>query len=116
MRRLILGILLSVVWCLGVFPAAAQMSAGDPAKGKEKSFTCAGCHGIPSWHNAYPTYNVPKLGGQHAPYIVSALKAYQSGTREHATMHANAATLSEQDMADLAAYFSQLAPEQGARR
>jgi cytochrome c553 len=116
MRRLILWIVLSAVCCVGVSPASAQTPGGDPAKGREKSGTCAGCHGIPGWRNAYPNYSVPKLGGQHAPYLVSALKAYQSGTREHATMHAIAASLSEQDMTDLAAYFSGLAPAQGARR
>lgn len=85
--------------------AAAQ--TGDPAAGERKAWTCAGCHGIPGWRNAYPAYHVPKLGGQHAAYIVAALRAYQSGERAHATMHAIAAGLSEQDMADLAAYFSQ---------
>ncbi|HLQ26534.1 MAG TPA: cytochrome c [Acidiferrobacterales bacterium] len=116
MRRLILFVLLSVVGWADVLPAAAQTPAGDPAKGRDKSNTCTGCHGIPGWRNAYPNYSVPKLGGQRAAYIVSALKAYQSGTREHATMHAIAVSLSDQDMIDLAAYFSELAPRQGARR
>lgn len=85
--------------------AAAQ--TGDPAAGERKAWTCAGCHGIPGWRNAYPAYRVPKLGGQHAQYIVAALRGYQSGARAHATMRAIAAGLSEQDMADLAAFFSQ---------
>jgi cytochrome c553 len=116
MRRLILFVLLFISWASSVLPAAAQTPAGDPEKGKTKSATCAGCHGIPGWRNAYPNYNVPRLGGQHAAYIVSALQAYRSGTREHATMHAIAVNLTDEDMADLAAYFSQLVPNQNTRR
>ena len=57
-----------------------------------------GCHGIPGYHNAYPNYPVPRVGGQHPEYIVAALKAYKSGQRGHGTMQAQAASLSEQDM------------------
>ena len=81
-------------------------SAGDAESGRLKAQTCLGCHGVPSYGNIYPSYHVPKLLGQHAPYIVSALKAYQSGERSHPTMRAHAAGLSETDMADIAAYFS----------
>ncbi len=81
-------------------------AAGDPLKGRDKAGNCLGCHGIPSYSNVYPTYRVPRLGGQHAEYIVAALQAYQRGDRSHPTMRAQAATLSEQDMADLAAFFS----------
>jgi cytochrome c553 len=80
-------------------------SAGDPARGKELSYTCLGCHGIPDYKNVYPTYSVPELAGQHPEYIVAALKEYKSGERSHATMHQQAASLSEQDMQDIAAYF-----------
>ncbi|HET9680241.1 MAG TPA: cytochrome c [Gammaproteobacteria bacterium] len=80
----------------------------DPAAGQIKATTCIGCHGIPSYDNAYPTYNVPKIAGQQEAYIIAALKSYKAGTRQHATMHAQAASLSEQDMADIAAYLSQL--------
>ena len=80
---------------------------GDAAAGQDKTAMCAGCHGIPGFRTAYPeTYHVPKLGGQNAAYIVSALKAYKAGDRTHPTMKAIAASLSEQDMADLAAYYS----------
>ena len=65
-----------------------------------------GCHGIPKYNNAYPTYRVPKLGGQPAAYLASALKAYRSGERPHPTMHAQAASLSDQDIADIAAFLS----------
>jgi len=86
--------------------SASALAAGDAAAGKQKAFTCMGCHGVPSYTNAYPTYHVPKLGGQHAQYLVSALQAYKSGARSHATMRAQAASLSEQDMADIAAFFA----------
>ena len=82
-------------------------AAGDAAAGKTKAFTCMGCHGIPSYNNVYPSYHVPKLGGQHANYIAAALQAYKSGQRRHSTMRAQAASLSEQDMLDLAAFFAQ---------
>ena len=80
---------------------------GDPAQGKMKNSMCAGCHGISDWRTAYPeVYSVPKLGGQHAAYIVKALHAYKSGARKHPTMNAIAGSLTDQDMADLAAYYS----------
>ena len=89
---------------LAAFPLHAE---GDAAAGKNKTAMCAGCHGIAGFHTAYPeTYHVPKLGGQNAGYIVSALKAYKAGDRQHPSMKAIAASLSEQDMADLAAYYS----------
>ena len=80
--------------------------AGDAENGKFKAQTCLGCHGVPSYGNVYPSYHVPKLVGQHAPYIVAALKAYQSGERSHPTMRAQAAGLTESDMTDIAAFFS----------
>jgi cytochrome c553 len=89
---------------ISVSPALAQ---GNAAEGAKKNSMCAGCHGIPGYRTAYPeVYSAPKLGGQHAAYIVKALKAYQSGARNHPTMKAIAATMSEKDMADLAAYYS----------
>jgi cytochrome c553 len=87
---------------------STAQAAGDPEMGKYKFSTCAGCHGVPGYTNVYPTYHVPKLGGQHAEYITIALKEYQAGNRQHPTMHANAFTLSEQDMADIAAYVSSI--------
>ena len=84
----------------------AVSAQGDPAAGKKKAYTCLGCHGIPDYKNVYPTYHVPKLGGQNAEYIVAALTAYASGERPHTTMHAQAATLSPADMQDIAAYFA----------
>jgi cytochrome c553 len=95
---------LSVVLSILAAPLHAE---GDAAAGKNKTAMCAGCHGIAGFRTAYPeTYHVPKLGGQNAGYIVSALKAYKAGDRQHPTMKAIAASLTEQDMADLAAYYS----------
>lgn len=87
--------------------AVPVQAAGDPKAGQLKTSMCAGCHGIPGWRTAYPSvYSVPKLGGQHADYIVAALKAYKSGERSHPSMKGIAATLTEQDMEDLAAYYA----------
>lgn len=89
-------------------PAAAQ---GDAERGAKLAYTCLGCHGIEGYRNAYPSYRVPKLGGQKAAYLVAALQGYRDGMRKHATMEAQASSMSDQDMQDLAAYFSNLANE-----
>jgi cytochrome c553 len=97
--------LLAIV-ALGMI-AASAWAEGDAAAGHIKNHSCTGCHGIPGWRTAFPeVYKVPKLGGQHAAYIVAALKAYKSGERKHPTMQAIAVSLSDQDMADLAAYYA----------
>ena len=79
---------------------------GDVKRGQQLSYTCNGCHAIPNYKNVYPTYSVPKLHGQRPQYLVAALKAYKSGERSHGTMHSQAASMSEQDMADIAAYLA----------
>ena len=85
------------------FPAFA---AGDAAAGKNKVFQCQGCHGISDWKTAFPeVYRVPKLGGQKAEYLVAAMKAYKKGERDFATMRAMVADLTDQDLADIAAYY-----------
>jgi len=91
-------------------PAAFALE-GDPQAAKDKTSMCIGCHGIPGYRTTFPeVYPVPKLGGQHAGYIVRALQAYRDGERSHPTMRAIAASLSDQDMADLAAYYSANGP------
>lgn len=87
--------------------ASSAYAAGDPAQGKIKAYTCMGCHGIPGYSNVYPDYRVPKLGGQNEQYIIAALKEYKSGARKHPTMYIQANALSDQDMADIAAFLSQ---------
>lgn len=88
--------------------ACAQAAApvGNAAAGSQKIEMCVGCHGIEGWRTAYPeVYKVPKLGGQHSAYIVKALQEYRAGERSHPSMRGIAATLSDQDIADLAAYY-----------
>ena len=93
----------------GALPAA--MAEGDAGAGRWKAIPCMGCHGIEGYSNVYPTYHVPKIGGQHEAYLAEALKAYRAGRRAHRTMRAQAASLSDQDIDDLAAYFAQGGPE-----
>lgn len=89
-------------------PGETTAMSGDPAAGRAKTAMCAGCHEIPGWQTAFPeVYKVPRIIGQHQPYLVHALQAYKSGDRSHPSMRAIAASLSDNDMADLAAYYSQ---------
>lgn len=99
--RLIL--LFASLAALSIGPAQAE---GDAKAGAKKADTCRGCHAIPNYTNTYPTYRVPKVGGQSAAYIADALKGYRAGDRPHPTMQANAADLSDQDINDIAAYFA----------
>jgi cytochrome c553 len=104
-------ILLAAVLAAALSTAQAMAQgapAGDAAKGRDKTQMCQGCHGIDGWRTAYPeVYSVPRIGGQHEAYLVRALQAYKSGERSHPSMRAIAASLSDQDMADLAAYYAQ---------
>lgn len=99
---------LAAVWLLS---ASGMAAAGDPAAGAKKAHTCLGCHGVQHYVNTYPSYHVPYIAGQHEAYIISALKAYRAGQRNHQTMQANAGSLSDQDIEDIAAFFS----SQGAK-
>jgi cytochrome c553 len=89
---------------------------GNAERGAVLAETCRGCHGIPSYYNASPAYHVPKLGGQNGDYIEVALQGYRRGTRGHGTMQAQASSLSDQDIADVAAYFSTFAGEAESAR
>ena len=97
--------------------AAADEPAprGDATRGRTLGYTCYGCHGIADYRNAYPAFHVPKIGGQHEAYLLLALNEYRQGLRSHPTMHTQAASLSEQELRDLAAYFGAGAPEGGSR-
>ena len=91
-----------------VLPEGTEaVAAGDAEAGKTKANTCMGCHGIPGYNNVYPTYRVPKLGGQSPAFLAEALKAYRSGERTHPTMRAQAFDLSDEDIEDIAAYLSE---------
>ncbi len=91
-----------------VHAAVAADVVGDVKKAENKVVMCIGCHGIPGYKATFPEiYSVPTIGGQSAKYIESALKAYKKGDRKHPTMRGIAAGLSDQDIADVAAYYSQ---------
>lgn len=83
----------------------ALSAEGNAEAGKTKFYTCLGCHGIAGITSTYPTYHVPKVGGQHPDYVVAALKAYQSGLRQHPSMVGAASPLTDEDMADIGAYL-----------
>ena len=88
--------------------AQTPPAPGDASKGRQKVAMCQGCHGIPGWRTAFPeVYRVPKLSGQNPQYIVAALKQYKSGDRGHPSMKAIAASLTDDDMANIAAYYAQ---------
>jgi len=96
----------------GTHAAGVAAAEGDAQAGAVKAYTCTGCHGIPGYNNVYPTYKVPKLGGQNYEYLVTALHAYQKGERKHSTMQSQASSLSEQDILDISAYFVETANKQ----
>lgn len=82
---------------------------GDKAAGRTLIYTCAGCHGVPGYENAYPAYHVPHIAGQNEQYIINALHAYKSGERKHPTMGAQAQSMSDKEIEDIAAYLSSIA-------
>ena len=102
-RNLVAAATFSVV----AISAQAQGATGDVQAGQKKAEMCIGCHGIQGYQNSFPEiHKVPKISGQSGVYIVSALNAYKKGDRKHPTMRGIAASLSEQDMADLAAFYA----------
>jgi len=98
-KKILLTVLLSLV-SVNVF------AAGDYDEGKIKAYTCTGCHGIVDYNNTYPTYHVPRIGGQNKEYLVISLKAFKSGKRQHKNMTLQAEALSEQDIEDIAVYLA----------
>src|SRR5450631_1054379 len=99
--------LIALLTLLGSLVACAGASAQDAQQGEKKAAMCIGCHGIPGYQASFPeVYKVPMIAGQNAKYIESALGQYKKGDRKHPTMRAVAASLSDQDMADLAAFYS----------
>lgn len=98
------------------FSAHAQEVKGDAKAGEKKIATCIGCHGIPGYQASFPeVHKVPMISGQGAKYIVSALTAYKKGERKHPTMRGIADNLSDQDMADIAAYYETHGKLEGAQ-
>ena len=90
--------------------AAPAALTGSADSGRLLTYTCQGCHGIVGYRNVYPTYHVPRIGGQSALYLSNALHEYKKGTRKHPTMQAQATSFSDQDIADIAAFLSELKP------
>ena len=98
---------LTLIFVSGIFAQSAS-AEGDVARGETLGYTCLGCHGVEGYRNAYPSYRVPKLGGQKASYLIIALQGYRDGNRDHPTMSAQASSLSDQDIEDTAAYLATL--------
>lgn len=101
------------LFALLALASVAQMAAaadlkGDAAAAKNKVAMCVGCHGIAGYKATFPeVYRVPMIGGQSEQYLVAALNAYKKGDRKHPSMVGIAAGLSDQDIADVAAYYAQ---------
>lgn len=113
MNKLLTTMFAFAVACVTV-SAQAQKITGNAENGAKKTAMCMGCHGIIGYQASFPEiHKVPMIAGQSATYIVSALTQYKGGERKHPTMRAIADTLNEQDMADLAAYYSQLGLKEG---
>ncbi|ENE1251806.1 c-type cytochrome [Stenotrophomonas maltophilia] len=87
-------------------PAPAAAPTGNFDNGRVLAYTCQGCHGITGYKNAYPSYRVPKIGGQTQQYLAQALTEYRQGKRRHPTMQAQSMSFSEQEIADLSVYLS----------
>src|SRR5262245_48526941 len=110
-HKLLLALVLSVapMWSM------AQEVKGDTGAGAKKVAMCIGCHGLPGYQASFPeVYKVPKIAGQNAKYIVAALNGYRSGDRKHPSMRGIAGSLSDQDIADVAAYYEALGKHEGA--
>lgn len=108
MNKLLTSVFAFAVASVTAFSAQAQEAAGDAKAGEKKIAMCIGCHGIKGYQASFPeVHRVPMISGQGAKYIASALNAYKKGDRKHPTMRGIAASLTDQDIADLAAYYEQ---------
>ena len=114
MNKYLSSLSVLVVACASAFPVIAQVQ-GDAKAGEKKIAMCIGCHGIAGYQASFPeVYKVPMISGQGAKYIVSALTAYKKGERKHPSMRGVADNLTEQDMADIGAYYEAHGKVQGA--
>ena len=108
MNKLLNSMFALAVASVTAFSAHAQEVKGDAKAAEQKIAMCIGCHGIKGYQASFPeVYRVPMISGQNAKYIVSSLNAYKKGERKHPTMRGISASLTEQDMADLGAYYEQ---------
>ncbi len=102
--------LLQISLALATVLGASAVQAQDVKAGEKKVAMCIGCHGIPGYQASFPEiHKVPMIAGQNAKYIVAALQGYAKGDRKHPTMRGIAASLTEADMADIAAFYEQQA-------
>lgn len=109
MNKQLLSVFAFFVTCATVLSVQAQEIKGDSQAGAKKNAMCVGCHGIVGYHASFPeVHKVPKIAGQSAKYISAALSQYKKGERKHPSMRAVADGLTEQDMADLGAYYEAL--------
>ena len=107
MNQLLLSLSAFLVASVTVLSANALEIKGDAKAGEKKNAMCIGCHGIVGYQASFPEiHKVPKISGQGEKYIISALNAYKKGERKHPTMRGISASLSDQDMADLAVFYA----------
>ena len=117
MNKLLLTIFSALVAFAMAFSASAQDIKGDAKAGMKKNAMCIGCHGISGYQANFPeVYKVPMISGQNAKFIVASLNAYKKGERKHPSMRAIAGSLTDQDMADLAAYYELDGMDKGASK
>lgn len=115
MNKILLSLSAALVASVTVFAAHAEGVQGDVQAGAKKNAMCIGCHGIVGYQASFPEiHKVPKISGQSGKYIASALNAYKKGERKHASMKGIAASLTDQDIADLAAYYEASGAVEGA--
>ena len=103
-----LAAVVAALFLATAFFAQPALADVDAEAGQQIGYSCLGCHGIEGYRNAYPSYRVPKLGGQKAAYLVIALKAYRDDKRPHPTMTGQASSLSDQDIENVAAYLASI--------
>jgi cytochrome c553 len=116
MNKFLLSLSVALVASVTVFAAHAEGVQGDIKAGEKKNAMCIGCHGIVGYQASFPEiHKVPKISGQGGKYIASALNAYRAGDRKHASMRGIAASLTDQDIADLAAYYEASGAVEGAQ-
>ena len=115
MNKLLLSLSALLVASVTAFSAHAEEVKGDVKAGQKKNAMCIGCHGIVGYQASFPEiHKVPMISGQGAAYIASALNAYKKGERKHPTMRGVAQSMSDQDIADLSAYYAASGVVEGA--
>ena len=115
MNKFLSSLSVLVVACATTLSVNAQEMKGDVKAGEKKISMCIGCHGIAGYQSSFPEiYKVPKIAGQGAKYIASSLNAYKKGDRKHPSMRGIADNLTDQDMADIGAYYAAQGLVEGA--